>query len=35
MTQAMNWRHAAMAVLMLAALVVLFHVLGAPDYQGG
>jgi hypothetical protein len=33
MTQAINWRHVAMAVLMLAALVVLFHVLGAADHH--
>jgi predicted cobalt transporter CbtA len=35
MTQAINWRHAATAVLMLVALVVLFHVVGAPAYDGG
>jgi hypothetical protein len=35
MTHAINWRHVATAVLMLAALVVLFHVLGAPEYTGG
>jgi hypothetical protein len=35
MTQAINWRRVATAVLMLAVLVVLFHVLGAPDYVGG
>jgi hypothetical protein len=35
MTRTINWRHTAMAVLMLTALVVLFHVLGAPDYYGG
>ena len=35
MTQAINWRRAAMVILILAALVVLFYVLGAPDYQGG
>ena len=30
MTHAVNWRRAATAVLILAALIVLFHVLGAP-----
>lgn len=30
MTHALNWRHAATAVVILAALVLLFHVLGAP-----
>jgi hypothetical protein len=35
MTQAINWRHVAMVILMVAALVVLFHVLGAPEYEGG
>jgi hypothetical protein len=35
MTQAINWRHVAVAILILATLVVLFHILGAPDYQGG
>jgi hypothetical protein len=35
MTHAINWRHVATAVLMLAVLVVLFHVLGAPEYTGG
>ena len=30
MTNALNWRVAATAVLILAALVILFHVLGAP-----
>jgi hypothetical protein len=35
MTQAINWRHVATVVLILAALVVLFHVLGAPNYEGG
>jgi hypothetical protein len=28
-------RQTALAILMLAALVVLFHVLGAPDWFGG
>jgi hypothetical protein len=35
MTHALNWRHIATVILILAALVILFHVLGAPDYQGG
>jgi hypothetical protein len=35
MTQAINWRRVAMVILILAALAILFHVLGAPDYQGG
>jgi hypothetical protein len=35
MTQAITWRRVAVAVLILASLVVLFHVLGAPDYHGG
>jgi len=35
MTQALNWRYVAMVILMVAALVVLFHVLGAPDIEGG
>ena len=30
MTRTLNWRYAATAVLILAALIVLFHVLGAP-----
>jgi hypothetical protein len=30
MTHALTWRHAATAVLILAALVLLYHVLGAP-----
>jgi hypothetical protein len=28
-------RQTALAILMLAALVVLVHVLGAPDWFGG
>jgi len=35
MTHALNWRHVAMVILMLVALIVLFHVLGAPEYEGG
>jgi hypothetical protein len=35
MTHALNWRHIATAILILAALAVLFHVLGAPGYDGG
>jgi len=35
MTKAINWRQTATAVLVLAALVVLFHVLGAPNWFGG
>jgi hypothetical protein len=35
MTKAINVRQTALAILMLAALVVLFHVLGAPDWFGG
>jgi len=35
MTQAINWRRVAVAILILASLIILFHVLGAPDYQGG
>ena len=35
MTKAINWRQMITAVLVLAALVTLFHVLGAPDYTGG
>ena len=30
MTRTLNWRHVATAVLILAALVLLFHILGAP-----
>ena len=35
MIQAINWRHVATVILILAAFVVLFHVLGAPNYEGG
>ena len=35
MTKAINWRHAAEAIVILAALVVLFHILGAPEWFGG
>lgn len=35
MIQAINWRQVATAILILAALVVLFHVLGAPHIDGG
>jgi hypothetical protein len=30
MTRAVNWRHVATAILILATLVILFYVLGAP-----
>jgi hypothetical protein len=35
MAPALNWRQAAIAVLVLATLIVAFHVLGAPEYIGG
>jgi hypothetical protein len=35
MTHAFNWRQAAIAVLVLATLIAVFHVLGAPDWFGG
>jgi hypothetical protein len=35
MTHAINWRRTGMAILVLAAPAVLFHVLGAPEYYGG
>jgi len=34
MTHAINWRHVATTILILAALVVLFHILGAPEIHG-
>jgi hypothetical protein len=35
MTHAINWRRVATTILILAALMILFHVLGAPIYDGG
>jgi hypothetical protein len=35
MTHAHAFRQAALAVLALATLVLVFHVLGAPDWFGG
>lgn len=35
MTHALSWRSTATAVLILAALAILFHILGAPWWNGG
>jgi len=35
MTRVHAVRQAALAVLVLASLVLLFHVLGAPEWFGG
>ena len=35
MTRAHTFRQAALAVLVLATLILVFHVLGAPEWVGG
>jgi hypothetical protein len=35
MTRVHTFRQAALAVLALATLVLVFHVLGAPEWFGG
>jgi hypothetical protein len=35
MTRIHSYRQAALAVLVLATLILVFHILGAPEWFGG